>query len=229
MELKPGLRWLIYGRSGSGKTQEAIGVLSLYKRLTPPPYVILLSPNAQSDVTWAKSQEEWKGLGMDEMVDTHFHEYDDDVKSMLGTMMDRRNGMEEGDERDILLMLDDLGEDHTINRTYINNPVRQIAIRSRHLKITMIVLYQSLSETMPILAKNAEVIVAKKITDIADLKSFRTRFLGDHSQDEFRRLCNACWREPYDSMIIDRTGQTTKIFRNFEESVSVKQETDIIL
>jgi len=222
------MRWLIYGRSGSGKTQEAINILSLYKRLTPPPFVILLSPNAYSDDTWAEAQEKWKGLGMDELVDTHFHDYDSDVKEMLGSMVDRRNTTED-EERDVLLMLDDLGEDHTINRTYINNPVRQIAIRSRHLKITLMVLYQAVSETLPILAKNADIIVAKRITDIEDLKTFRRKFLGSYSPEEFRRVCVACWRDPYDSMVIQRDKADILIFRNFEEPVVVKQETNIVL
>lgn len=229
MELKPGLRWLIYGRSGSGKTQEAIGVLSLYKRLETPPYIVLISPNAQNDDTWKAAQEEWKGMGMEELVDSHFHDYDNDVRSMLSSMLDRRNGMSEGDERDVLLMIDDLGEDHTLNRTYINNPVRQIAIRSRHLKITMIMLYQSVAETMPILSKNAEIIVAKRITDLVDLKSFHRRFMGDYTPDEFRRATTACWREPFDSMVIDRTGQETKLYRNFEEPVVIKEDTSLDL
>ncbi len=179
------------------------------------------------DPAWVEAEKEWASFGKGSLIDSHFHDYSPDVRDTLTAVCDVRNSGEEA--RDMLLMLDDLGEDHTLNMARINNPVRKIAIRSRHLKITMMVLYQSMSETMSILAKNADVIVAKKILDLADLKSFHRKFLGDYTTEEFKRATRACWREPFDSMIIDRTGQDTKLFRNFEEPVVIKETTTMSL
>lgn len=225
MELRPGLRWLFYGRSGSGKTTEAIKVISLYKRLPEPPFVMLISPDAHTDDAWTVAEQEWKSLGMGELVDAHFHEYSPNTRDMLTSICDRRTRAEEGTERDLVLMLDDLGEDHTLNMTRLNNPVRKIAIRAPHLKITMIVLYQSVSETMNILAKNADIIVAKKILDLTDLKVFHKKFLGQFTMEEFKKAARECWINPFDSMVIDRTSQEVKIFRNFEEPVIIREKT----
>ena len=228
-EITFGMRWVFYGPSGSGKTYTAIEVLSLHKRLKEHPIVLLISPNAGSDETWKEATKAWSSIADSDLVDEHYTSLSEDVKSLLSGLIDRRSDDDDDDteHKPIVLMIDDLGEDHTINMNRINNPIRTLAISARHLKISLMMLYQSVSGTLNVLAKNADVIVAKKITNLNDLKLFHKLYLGSYTPEEFRGICRRSWLEPYDSLVIDRTTPgVTKIFRNFEDEIHVKEEVN---
>ena len=221
-ELKHGQGWVIIGRKGYGKTWTAIQILGLYARLRPRPKVILISPNAASDDTWKTLLKQWKRKMRRPLVDKHFDSYNDDVKSFLFRLIDRRTEDEEPEP--LVIMADDLQEEHTINRSWINNPFRPIIISGRHLKMTVLMLYQTVNRVNDALAENAEVIVTKQLGG-QERERFRVKFLEDYTKDEFRRVCDFCFREDHDSLVIDRTHITTIfLWRNFTEKVTVKQD-----
>ena len=217
--LKPGQRWVFYGRSGSGKTYTAVQILSLIKRTRPKPYVILVSPTAATDVTWKAALKEWRAKRRKNIVDRHLTAYTPDVKEYLMRVIQRE------ERKPIVLMMDDMGEDHTINRTWVDNPIREIAIKSRHVKITLLMLYQSVSETLKIIGTNADVIVSKKLGP-AQRELFRKMYLEDYSAEEFRRVCDTAWRDKWDSLVVDRTDmQHVRIWRNFTQEIHIRQDT----
>jgi ABC-type dipeptide/oligopeptide/nickel transport system ATPase component len=225
LKLAFGQRWVFYGRSGTGKTYTAIQILSLFRRMKPRPQVILISPNATTDKTWKKASRSWRGKTGSKLVDKHYTGLTPKVKDYLNRIMHRRNKPGER-KKPLVLMVDDMGEDHTINRTYIDNPIRELAIRSRHLGITLMMLYQSVSETLKVLSTNADVIVAKELGGV-QRELLRKMYLEDVSKEEFRTLANECWREPWDTMVIDRT-KPPKIYtwRNFDERIQIEEDID---
>jgi hypothetical protein len=220
--LKHGQGWIILGQRGSGKTWTAIQILGMYARLRPRPKVILISPNAASDDTWTQLLREWKRRMRRPLVDKHFDTYNDDVKAFLFRLIDRRT---EGDDPSpTAIMADDLQEDHTVNRSWKNNPLRKIIISGRHLKFTLLSLYQTAGAINSAFAINAEVIVSKALGN-SEREKFRMLFLEDYSREEFRRVCDFCFRERFDSLVIDRTNPPCVIlWRNFTEKVNIKQD-----
>lgn len=213
---------MFYGRSGTGKTYTAVQILSLMRRMNPKPYVILVSPNAETDPTWKQATKEWGKTGRKKIVDRHFSAYTPEVKSFIKRVIDRQK------RKPVILMVDDLGEDHTIKMTYIDNPLRKIAISSRHIKITLMMLYQDVSETLRIIATNADVIVAKQMGGVQREK-FRKLYLEDFTKEEFEEACAKCWTEKWDSLVVDRTNpQNIRIWRNFEMEIKIRQDVSAI-
>lgn len=156
------------------------------------------------------------------MIDKHFTALTPEVKGYLNRIiMRKQNGKL---KKPYLLMIDDLGEDHTINRTWMDNPIRELAIRSRNLKFSVMMLYQSVSETLKPLATNADVICAKEMGGV-QRELMRKMYAEDLTKEEWKTLCDECWREPWDTLIIDRTPIPRVVFwRNFNERIEVRQD-----
>jgi len=226
-KLTHGQRWVFYGRSGTGKTYTAVQVLSLFTKLRPKPTVILISPNAASDKTWKEAVSSWATKSRGRLVTKYFQTLSPDVASYITRLITRRKRSNKG--KPYLFMVDDLGEDHTINRTWINNPIRELAISSRHLKMSIMMLYQSVAETLRPLATNADVIVAKEMGGV-ERELLRKMYLEDYSKEEFRNVCDEAWREPYDTLVIDRTATPrVRLWRNFEEPIEFKEDLSEVL
>lgn len=223
--LAHGQRWVIYGRSGTGKTYTAVQLLSLYTRIKPKPYVILISPNAATDVTWKTASSEWSKRSRKPLVNKHFTSLTPEVSRYLI----RKMKASVRTKRPVFLMVDDLGQDHTINRTWIDNPMRHISISARHMNWSVCMLYQSVDDTLKPLAVNADVIVSKELGGVQREK-LRRMYLEDYTKEEFGEACDTAWRERYDTLIIDRThAPDVRLWRNFNEEIKVRQDTSEFL
>jgi len=206
-------------------------MISLYRRAIEDLMVLLISPNALTDETWIKAQREWESLGRGELVDQHYPELNEDIKSLLNTLLIRRMEEEGSDSRPILVAIDDHESDWKINGTRINNPVKQMAIGCRHQNLILFMAYQTAGGILKLLAKNADMIVVQRTENLDDLKRLHKDFLGSLTRDQFIQATQRCWIDPYDTMVIDKSvAGRTKIFRNFElPEVVVKQRIDFSL
>jgi hypothetical protein len=115
-------------------------------------------------------------------------------------------------------MFDDAGADHRLNRTYINNPFRKIAIHGNHNNITLIINYQHVSQCLTPLMHNADIIVSKRLLN-KEFKLFYQNYMQDISFDKFMTVAGRCWDDRYDSMVISRLNMDTQVFRNWTERV----------
>ncbi|MCK4501150.1 hypothetical protein KAU11_11685 [Candidatus Babeliales bacterium] len=237
-EFEPGQRIVIYGETGMGKTYTFTQMLGKIRETIPNMIVCLIAPNYEEDKTYEKAREEYKRVSHGgNLIDIHYATYNDQAKSFLNGIIDRRRNQRSisrkrgrptrrnrVDKRTILIALDDVGEDHRVNRTYVENAVKKMALSARHLNIMMVMMYQYMSQTMVEFGHSVQMVVSKKLLGEKENRLFREMYLPEHSKEEYDRLRRMVFRERWDTLVIDRRDPGhLRIFRNFAEEVRVRE------
>ena len=201
---------MLFGRSGSGKTVESVRLVAKYKMMTPEPIVVLISPTAMTDPVWLQAGNEFREHTGRHMVDKHFESMDDTVATIVSNIVNNKAT----EETPYLVMFDDAGADHRLNRTYINNPFRKISIHGNHNHITLIINYQNVSMCLNALMHNADIVVAKKLLN-EEFKLFYKQYMQDVSLEKFMSIAGQCWDGRYDALVIKRYDMEVEVYQNW--------------
>lgn len=209
-------RFPIYGPSRSGKTYLGVNLVHLAKNKIPNLKVIVLSTTADNDPVWKQGIKE----SNKKLVDFYFKEPNTDAFSFIDRQIRNKRR-----KFPLLVYIDDQGDNTAIKLRRVFNPIRDIANLAFHYNTYLIVCHQSVTQTLPILAVNGDVICSKKLRDLNERELFRKKFLGEYTKEEAERIYAAAWDKDFDTLVVDRTKPNkTLIFRNFTEPIDVRGE-----
>lgn len=211
-EMKIGDRFVLYGRSETGKTTEAVKLIAKYKLKIPALRAVIVSNHAEHDKVWIRATREFHRRTGQYLVNALHRQMTPDVALILKNILD----YESSEETPYIIMFDDAGDDYRLNRTYKNNPYRQMGNSGNHSFCTTIGCYQSTSQTPTAMVTNAAYIISKKMLE-PDLTELYRKYLQAIDRRVFDSLCMRAWKEDYDSLIIVRKGFRIKVYRNWDE------------
>lgn len=204
-------RSVYIGRSGTGKTTLLISKLREWMKVVPKKkrMLIVISPTAPL-------QEIYKNIKTN--ITHYFSDIDETVTSDLYSICQRNAKKPEKQQKEIVIVIDDLGESNFMKRTNKQNMLNSIIVTARHMKVHLCFLFQRMKQATNSLRDNADVIYLFKVEDVDQRKQFKNSFCGALTEEQFVKLTNEAWKAPFGYLKIDRRDpQSVKYFLNEEE------------
>jgi Cdc6-like AAA superfamily ATPase len=189
-------RILYIGRSGTGKTTLMVKKLKEWFKETKKKNteLIVISPTAPL-------QEIYKGIS--KRITKYFSDIDEGVTNQIYELC-LKNAKKKTKQKEIVIIIDDLGESNFMKRCTKQNELNHLIVTARHMKVNLVFLFQRMKQATNSLRDNCDVIYLFKVEDVDQKKNFKNAFCGELTVNQFDRLTEEAWREPYGYLKIDR-------------------------
>ena len=208
-------RMLIIGPSGSSKTNT---VLHLINNFHPIDKIYLYAKDTdENKCQYLKNKREQAGIK--NLNDPHaFIECSSDMNDVL----DDINNYNKNRDKKVLIIFDDMIADIMRSEKF-KAIVKELFIRCRKLKISIVFITQSYFRTPKDARLNSTHYILMKIGNKKELKSIAEENSGHLDFKDFLKTYNYCTKEPYSFMIVD-TRLTARVTfqKNFDEPIDLR-------
>lgn len=212
-KMQPTIRMLITGRSKSGKTSLAVGLIETF--ILPFVHrVIVVCPTAEDQVIYDNilSYVSEKDFYDEEL-------YEEDWDEILSSIV--KEYKESNKKKRTLLIVDDCASDSATNAGRKSAFSRLVTL-SNHKGTSIVGIFQQVTTVTPSLRDNAEMIVTFPPARSQDFELFMKEFVFINNKKK-RKECvdrfELTWKEP-GFIVVYRPGRRfASIFKNFDEEL----------
>jgi len=204
-----GNKAVFIGKSGTGKTYRMSQLVGSAKRQIKHLHTILISPTFESDATWQVAVRAYGSSRHAHLIDEHYDTYDEDVRRLLNSIVSNA----EHRTTPVAIIYDDMSSDHTITRTFADNPVRHMFTKARQSNLMAFMACQKLAAVPTDVISNYNYAFIQQTHKRAELQGIAHEFLGDARSETSIRLMREAWVAPYDSFFIWDQPHKQRYFR----------------
>ena len=209
-------RFLFSGRSGCGKTNALVNLLTrnaLFGKCFDRIYVF--SPNAFADHAWEPVRAYIKHvLKVDERKEPCFFDtWDEAVIEQLiaehGRIVLNQKRRGETMLASAAFVIDDWADDAKIYHAS-GNPIASLAIKGRHKNCSLFLLTQKLFAISPVVRVNATGLLLWRCTSLKEYLSAAEEFSGAVDKEVFKAIYDAAVRDEYSFLFLKPTARSVR-------------------
>jgi len=189
------------GRSGSGKTTLMVNhLLKQFSRPAKKKYQLsIISPSAPF-------QPQYRQLKR--LTNKYYDHFDEKVASEVYRGI-TKNALSKRHKVPVVVF-DDLGDDSFFHSAKKNNPVNRAIVGALHYPAHFMFVHQTMTQAPPSVRKNADRIYLFNLESVNDKKDAWKTWAGDIPEEQFNRMADEAWENPYGYLKIDRSDVTNK-------------------
>lgn len=226
-------RFIFSGRSGCGKTNELVNLLTrnaLFGNCFDRIYVF--SPNAFADHAWEPVRAYIKNvLKFDEKKEPCFSDTWDEEQiqekiSEHGRIVQMQKRRGETMLKSAVFCIDDWIDDPRICHS-ANNQIASLAIKGRHKKCSLILLSQKIFAISPAVRTNSTGILLWRCTSLKEYISASEEFSGAVSKETFKKIYDMAVKDEFSFLFLKPTARSVQdmFWLRFEKRFAIHDES----
>lgn len=216
------IRALALGRSGMGKTTDIIRETLSIKKRHPKVKIILISPTYKTDESWKGAIKKYPRLITAAFTDPN----DENTLEILNAIIHRDN------KEDPFLVVVDDAQGSNLLKFGTNNPYYKIFTQPRQHNTGIILSAQKFTNIPLGVRPNVDLLLQKRLDAKNDLKGVHESFMGQMTEDKYKKLQGLAFQKKWDTLIVDRTDPfQNKYYRRHSdtEKAGKIKNTEIII